>query len=253
MDKQWEGEQNMRISSSLVSNTSIVYDVFGDKVLSVNNDNSFFIDDYFSQDLIDELEIKLNKANRCSNGFEILLDDTSYSDKVELMIRVNDGLQQLDKAEDYFKSVLDQIAKKKQNGNYDNSFELQQIARDAYQKSIESINSSRRVIKSGKESKFSLFDINQHDPFVKDWLKKLQKDFSEISVESIGDDEIVFRVFFEKDFYDLNIFDEIATSCMPSTLIEYMDEYNMDFGYQFVYEDDRFVEDDIVFIRFIVW
>ena len=69
----------------------------------------------------------------------------------------------------------------------------------------------------------------------------------------MGDDEIVFRVFFEKDLYDLDIFDEVATSCMPNRLIEYLDEYKMNFGYRFVYEDDRFTEDDFVFIKFVVW
>jgi len=116
----------------------------------------------------------------------------------------------------------------------------------------ESKKSARKSLKESTDEDFSLYDLNKHDPFVKEWVKNINKELKDVSIESIGDDEIVFRVWFDETM-DLDIFDDIVTDCMPKTLIEFMSDMNIDFGYQFVYEDDKFTENDFVFIRFVAW
>jgi hypothetical protein len=110
---------------------------------------------------------------------------------------------------------------------------------------------SKKSLKESTDESFSLYDLNKHDPFVKEWVKNINKEL-DVSIESIGDDEIVFRVWFDENI-DLDIFDDIATDCMPSLLIEFMSDMNIDFNYQFVYADDKFTENDYVFIRFVAW
>lgn len=109
----------------------------------------------------------------------------------------------------------------------------------------------KKNLKESTDEDFSLYDLNKHDPFVKEWVKNINKEL-EVSIESIGDDEIIFRVWFDESM-DLDAFDDIATDWMPRTLIEFMSDMNIDFGYQFVYEDDKFTENDFVFIRFVAW
>lgn len=116
----------------------------------------------------------------------------------------------------------------------------------------ESKKSIKKSLKESADEDFSLYDLNKHDPFVKEWIKNINKELKDVSIESIGDNEIVFRVWFDENI-DLDIFDDIATDCMPSLLIEFMSDMNIDFNYQFVYEDDRFTENDFVFIRFVAW
>lgn len=110
----------------------------------------------------------------------------------------------------------------------------------------------KKSLKESTDEDFSLYDLNKHDPFVKEWVKNINKELKDVSIESIGDDEIVFRVWFDENI-DLDIFDDIVTDCMPRTLIEFMSDMNIDFGYQFVYADDKFTENDYVFIRFVAW
>lgn len=117
---------------------------------------------------------------------------------------------------------------------------------------MESKKSTRKSLKESTDEDFSLYDLNKHDPFVKEWIKNINKELKDVSIDSIGDDEIVFRVWFDENI-DLDIFDDIVTDCMPRTLIEFMSDMNIDFGYQFVYEDDKFTENDYVFIRFVAW
>lgn len=116
----------------------------------------------------------------------------------------------------------------------------------------ESKKSSKKSLKESTDECFSLYDFNKHDPFVKEWIRNINKEFKDVSIESIGDDEIIFRVWFDESM-GLDVFDDIATDCMPRTLIEFMSDMNIDFGYQFVYEDDKFAENDYVFIRFVAW
>lgn len=116
----------------------------------------------------------------------------------------------------------------------------------------ESTKSSKKSLKESTDEDFSLYDLNKHDPFVKEWVKNINKELEDVSIESIGDDEIVFRVWFDETM-DLDIFDDIVTDCMPKTLIEFMSDMNIDFGYQFVHEDDKFTENDFVFIKFVAW
>ena len=112
--------------------------------------------------------------------------------------------------------------------------------------------SVKKSLKKSTDESFSLYDLNKHDPFVKEWIRNINKELKDVSIESIGDDEIVFRVWFDENI-DLDIFDDIATDCMPSVLIEFMSDMNIDFNYQFVYADDKFTENDFVFIRFVAW
>lgn len=116
----------------------------------------------------------------------------------------------------------------------------------------ESKKSAKKSLKESTDESFSLYDLNKHDPFVKEWIRNINKELQDVSIESIGDDEIVFRVWFDENI-DLDIFDDIATDCMPSVLIEFMSDMNIDFNYQFVYADDKFTENDYVFIRFVAW
>ena len=116
----------------------------------------------------------------------------------------------------------------------------------------ESKKFTRKSMKESTDESFSLYDLNKHDPFVKEWVKNINKELKDVSIESIGDNEIIFRVWFDESI-DLDIFDDIATDCMPRTLIEFMSDMNIDFGYQFVYADDKFTENDFVFIRFVAW
>ena len=116
----------------------------------------------------------------------------------------------------------------------------------------ESKKFTRKSMKESTDESFSLYDLNKHDPFVKEWVKNINKELKDVSIESIGDNEIIFRVWFDESI-DLDIFDDIVTDCMPRTLIEFMSDMNIDFGYQFVYADDKFTENDFVFIRFIAW
>jgi hypothetical protein len=110
----------------------------------------------------------------------------------------------------------------------------------------------KKSLKESTDEDFSLYDLNKHDPFVKEWVKNINKELKDVSIESIGDDEIIFRVWFDETM-DLDIFDDIVTDCMPKTLIEFMSDMNIDFGYRFVYKDDKFAENDYVFIRFVAW
>ena len=112
--------------------------------------------------------------------------------------------------------------------------------------------SAKKSLKESTDESFSLYDLNKHDPFVKEWIRNINKELRDVSIESIGDDEIVFRVWFDENI-DLDIFDDIATDCMPSILIEFMSDMNIDFNYQFVYADDKFIKNDYVFIRFVAW
>ena len=116
----------------------------------------------------------------------------------------------------------------------------------------ESKKSAKKSLKESTDESFSLYDLNKHDPFVKEWIRNINKELRDVSIESIGDDEIVFRVWFDENI-DLDIFDDIATDCMPSILIEFMSDMNIDFNYQFVYADDKFIKNDYVFIRFVAW
>ena len=116
----------------------------------------------------------------------------------------------------------------------------------------ESRKYARKNLKESTDESFSLYDLNKHDPFVKEWVKNINKELKDVSIESIGDSEIIFRVWFDETI-DLDIFDDIVTDCMPRILIEFMSDMNIDFGYQFVYADDKFTENDFVFIRFIAW
>jgi len=116
----------------------------------------------------------------------------------------------------------------------------------------ESKKFTRKSMKESTDESFSLYDLNKHDPFIKEWVKNINKELKDVSIESIGDNEIIFRVWFDESI-DLDIFDDIATDCMPRTLIEFMSDMNIDFGYQFVYADDKFTENDFVFIRFVAW
>lgn len=112
--------------------------------------------------------------------------------------------------------------------------------------------SAKKSLKESTDESFSLYDLNKHDPFVKEWIRNINKELKDVSIESIGDDEIVFRVWFDENI-DLDTFDDTATDCMPSLLIEFMSDMNIDFNYQFVYADDKFTENDYVFIRFVAW
>lgn len=116
----------------------------------------------------------------------------------------------------------------------------------------ESKKSAKKSLKESTDESFSLYDLNKHDPFVKEWIRNINKELRDVSIESIGDDEIIFRVWFDETM-DLDIFDDIVTDCMPSILIEFMSDMNIDFNYQFVYADDKFTENDYVFIRFVAW
>lgn len=116
----------------------------------------------------------------------------------------------------------------------------------------ESKKSARKGLKESTDEDFSLYDLNKHDPFVKEWIRNINKKLADVSIESIGDDEIVFRVWVDESM-DLDVFDDIVTSCMPRLLIKFMSDMNIDFNYQFVYEDDKFIENDYVFIRFVAW
>lgn len=116
----------------------------------------------------------------------------------------------------------------------------------------ESKKSTKKSLKESTDEDFSLYDLNKHDPFIKEWIRNINKELADVSIESIGDDEIVFRVWVDESM-DLDVFDDIVTSCMPRTLINFMSDMNIDFGYQFVYEDDKFIENDFVFIRFVAW
>ena len=116
----------------------------------------------------------------------------------------------------------------------------------------ESKKSAKKSLKESTDESFSLYDLNKHDPFVKEWIRNINKELRDVSIESIGDDEIVFRVWFDENI-DLDIFDDIATDCMPSILIEFMSDMNIDFNYQFAYADDKFIKNDYVFIRFVAW
>lgn len=134
---------------------------------------------------------------------------------------------------------------------YKTSNEFDEI-NNAIKSTVNMINSFKESLKESTDEDFSLYDLNKHDPFVKEWVKNINKELKDVSIESIGDDEIVFRVWFDETM-DLDIFDDIVTDCMPKTLIEFMSDMNIDFGYQFVYEDDKFTENDFVFIRFVAW
>jgi len=134
---------------------------------------------------------------------------------------------------------------------YKNSNEFDEI-NNAIKSTVNMINSFKESLKESTDEDFSLYDLNKHDPFVKEWVKNINKELKDVSIESIGDDEIVFRVWVNESI-DLDVFDDIVTSCMPRTLIEFMSDMNIDFGYQFVYEDDKFTENDYVFIRFVAW
>lgn len=134
---------------------------------------------------------------------------------------------------------------------YKNSNEFDEI-NNAIKSTVNMINSFKESLKESTDEDFSLYDLNKHDSFVKEWVKNINKELKDVSIESIGDDEIVFRVWFDETM-DLDIFDDIVTDCMPKTLIEFMSDMNIDFGYQFVYEDDKFTENDFVFIRFVAW
>lgn len=116
----------------------------------------------------------------------------------------------------------------------------------------ESKKSTKKYLKESTDEDFSLYNLNKRDPFVKEWIRNINKELADVSIESIGDNEIVFRVWFDESM-DLDVFDDIATSCMPRILINFMSDMNIDFGYQFVYKDDKFTENDFVFIRFVAW
>ena len=134
---------------------------------------------------------------------------------------------------------------------YKTSNEFDEI-NNAIKSTVNMINSFKESLKESTDEDFSLYDLNKHDPFVKEWIKNINKELKDVSIESIGDDEIIFRVWFDETM-DLDIFDDIVTDCMPRTLIEFMSDMNIDFGYQFVYKDDKFTENDFVFIRFVAW
>lgn len=112
--------------------------------------------------------------------------------------------------------------------------------------------SKKSARKSMKESKFSLYDLNKQTSFVKDWIRNINKELADVSVESIGDKEVVFRVWFDEGM-SLEVFDDIATDYMPRTLIEFIKDMNIDFNFNFVDKEDKFTENGFVFIRFVVW
>lgn len=104
-----------------------------------------------------------------------------------------------------------------------------------------------------KQSGFSLYDLNEMKDFISDWRYNIKHDYDlmRLDVENIMDDKITFAIKTEKIF-DLDEFDEIATSCMPKILFKVIDWVGVDFDYQFTYDDGEPI-DDYIYVDFVVW
>ena len=238
IDSSWfESKKSTRNSLKKYLVKGLDVDFVVDHLLSLEDPNNF--------DLINELSDLWEVYNKSWNKFSESLSD---------FLKVMKDIEKLDSFDKTCKEIIDAWYDDIEKIFYsDDNLENLKLNYGFEGNDVFEIKeSAKKSLKESTDESFSLYDLNKHDPFVKEWIRNINKELRDVSIESIGDDEIVFRVWFDENI-DLDIFDDIATDCMPSILIEFMSDMNIDFNYQFVYADDKFIKNDYVFIRFVAW